>query len=67
MTLTTPTWPSGYWNLSAVEEPLGNLSEAIALTRRAFAIWRARLGEQHGNTQLARNWLAANDPDSPDA
>jgi hypothetical protein len=62
-----PTLAIRYWNLSKVELDLGTLPEAITLARRAFAIWRAKLGQQHANTQRARNWLAANDPDFPDA
>ena len=38
-------------------------AEAIALVRRAFAIWQTRLGEQHRYTQWAHNWLVENDPD----
>jgi tetratricopeptide (TPR) repeat protein len=62
-----PALATSYWNLSQVEQPLGNLAEALALARRAGCIWRARLGEHHPHTKIVLGWLADHDPDYPDS
>lgn len=46
-----------------IERHEGNLVGAAALARRAFRIWHTKLGTEHPNTRMARDWLSANDPE----
>jgi len=61
-----PVLATTYGLMALVEEDLGHSAEAVALTRRAYAIFLAKLGHEHANTRRVREWLAEHDHDFVD-
>jgi hypothetical protein len=62
-----PALATSYNNLAYVEQDLSNMAEARRLMRRAYEIWRAKLGAEHPHTKKSADWLRRHDPDFQDS